>query len=401
MLLPGTFLGVWNLIAITGAHSAARISQARIQAHGHAQLFGWIGSFILGIGFYSLSKKMGQAPHRAAARAWVSWWLWVAGVSLRWCGAVYAWNWRLLLPLSAALELAGFCIFFDTVRKHRPEAPGARPQSGRLPMWIGVVIASTIGFLASLTANLGFAIWLAANGSGPAVPLIVDQHLLALFLWGFIVPAIWGFSSRWLPVFLGLGKPRQRMLLSAVPAAVAAVAAAWWGLPLLFALIATLASIASVLGLRVFGKPFQAPELGGAHKSLPAFVRLAYAWLLVAAGLSLWAAGFDRAGGIWGASRHALTVGFVSTMVFSIGQRILPAFSGMRPLLSQKLMFLSLLLLNAGCLLRVASEIPAYESWLPGIWPFLPVSAVIEMTAFTIFAANLLLTFRSPRETST
>src|SRR6516164_5791125 len=52
MMLPGTFLGVWNLISISGRHAAESISPAWIQAHGHAQIFGWIGSFILGIGWY-------------------------------------------------------------------------------------------------------------------------------------------------------------------------------------------------------------------------------------------------------------------------------------------------------------------------------------------------------------
>src|SRR5579859_6205411 len=34
MLLPGTFLGVWNLLSISGGHASA-ISTAWIQAHGH------------------------------------------------------------------------------------------------------------------------------------------------------------------------------------------------------------------------------------------------------------------------------------------------------------------------------------------------------------------------------
>jgi hypothetical protein len=50
MLLPGTFLGVWNLISISTKQAAAQVSAAWLQAHGHAQVFGWIGSFILGIG---------------------------------------------------------------------------------------------------------------------------------------------------------------------------------------------------------------------------------------------------------------------------------------------------------------------------------------------------------------
>jgi uncharacterized protein involved in response to NO len=44
--------------------------------------------------------------------------------------------------------------------------------------------------------------------------------------------------------------------------------------------------------------------------------------------MSVWAAIADQHGGIWGASRHALTVGFAATMVFAIGPRILPHFAG-------------------------------------------------------------------------
>ena len=102
MLLPGTFLGVWNLIAISGQHTAARIDPAWIQAHGHAQIFGWIGSFILGIGFYSLSKMARVARFRMR-RVWVSWVLWTAGVLLRWVTNLYQWQWREMLPVSAAL----------------------------------------------------------------------------------------------------------------------------------------------------------------------------------------------------------------------------------------------------------------------------------------------------------
>lgn len=83
MLLPGTFLGAWNLIAISDAHTAAGLDPSWLQAHGHAQIFGWIGSFILGIGFYSLSK-MGGAGRFAVNRAWASWFVWTAGVLLRW-----------------------------------------------------------------------------------------------------------------------------------------------------------------------------------------------------------------------------------------------------------------------------------------------------------------------------
>jgi hypothetical protein len=83
MLLPGTFLGVWNLISISSRQAAQSISPAWIQAHGQAQVFGWIGSFILGIGFYALPKLRRSRPF-ALAGAWSCWAMWTTGVALRW-----------------------------------------------------------------------------------------------------------------------------------------------------------------------------------------------------------------------------------------------------------------------------------------------------------------------------
>ncbi len=395
MLLPGTFLGVWNLIVIAGAHTAAQIDPAWIQAHGHAQIFGWIGTFVLGIGFYSLTK-MGRIPEFAIGRAWTSWALWSAGVALRWATNLWLWEWRWLLPASAVLELFGFLLFFATVSGHRPaEGTAAHDAAGR-PVWMIVVVAGSIGFLVSLVANLAVAIQSAVAGVSPAIPHAADQRLLVLFTWAFPVITIWGFSARWLPVFLGLASSSDQMLLTALAVNVAGVGAAMagWRIPATVAFLA--AAGLSGVALRVFRPPVKPPKTAGVHSTFPLFVRSAYGWLLISAAVSVSAALRDRAGGLWGASRHALTVGFMATMVFSIGQRVLPAFCGMRVLYSPKLMFWSLVLLNVGCVLRVASEIGAYESYMPSLWPLLPVSAVIEMIAVTVFAGNLLLTFRQP-----
>ena len=118
--------------------------------------------------------------------------------------------------------------------------------------------------------------------------------------------------------------------------------------------------------------------------------------MVIASALGVCAVYFDQAHGWIGASRHALTVGFVSTMVFTIGQRVLPAFAGMRVLYSPRMMLASLLLLNTGCMLRVSSEILSYENYWPPAWKVLPWSAVCELLAVTVFAANLLFTFKQP-----
>jgi cbb3-type cytochrome oxidase subunit 1 len=116
--------------------------------------------------------------------------------------------------------------------------------------------------------------------------------------------------------------------------------------------------------------------------------------------MSVWASTFDQHDGIWGASRHALTVGFAATMVFSIGPRILPRFCGVTRLFSSQLMFASLLLLQAGCFLRVTSEPTAYEGIAMFAWRVLPVSGMLELAGVLIFAFNMAATIAFGRPMS-
>lgn len=392
MLLPGTYLGAWNLIAIAGRHRLAGVDPAWLQAHGHAQIFGWIGSFILGIGFYSLTK-MAHVPPFAVWRMWLSWSFWTLGVALRWAVNLWRWQWRWMLPVSGAFELAAFLLFFVTVSRHRPAPVSAAATNSDSRTWIWVVAAGSLGFLASLLGNLATVLEVAVSGVGPAIPHEWNQRLLVLFTWAFPVVTIWGFSARWLAVFLGLHNPGSRLLVAALLVNVGAVAIALAGVWLPATALFLTAAGLSAAALRVFQRGVRPAKITGVHPSFPAFVRGAYLWLMASAVLAVLAAGWDKAGGLWGASRHALTVGFISTMVFAIGQRVLPAFCGMRILFSRRLMFVSLMLLNVGCAIRVISEAGAYEGYWPSLWPLLPVSAVIEMTAVTVFATNLALTF--------
>ena len=168
------------------------------------------------------------------------------------------------------------------------------------------------------------------------------------------------------------------------------------GFPLVAALLLPAAAVSAILALRVWESGIRPAKLNGVHASFPLFVRGAYAWLLIASVMSILAALGDREGGVWGASRHALTVGFLATMVFSVGQKILPAFCGARVLFSSGAMLTSLLLLTIGCALRVICEPLAYEGYAGWAWKVLPWSAVIELTAVTVFALNLGFTFARP-----
>jgi hypothetical protein len=392
MLLPGTFLGVWNLLSISDQHGAV-VSPAWIQAHGHAQIFGWIGTFILGIGFYSIPRMTGGKTPRAG-RGWVALLLWVSGALLRWATGVYQWHWRVALPLSGVLELCAFCIFLLLVRRHRP----ARSEgSGRsIPLWVVSILVGTFGLGIGLIVNLLAALYVSANGTTPAFPGAFESRFLTLLLYAFIVPTIWGFSARWLPVFLGLEPIKEEMLRLALLISITGVALAQAGFFHTAPWLLAAAAVASIGAFRLFGPTAHPAKTTGVHPSFSGFVRIAYIWLLLATGLGICAAYLDRANGWVGASRHALTVGFISTMVFAVGQRVLPAFAGMRILYSPKLMLTCLVLLTMGCGLRVGSEILAYEGYWGGAWRALPWSAICELFAVAVFATNLVLTFKQP-----
>lgn len=393
LLLPGTFLGVWNLIAISDHRSLHSLSAAWIEAHGQAQIFGWIGTFIIGIGFYSLSK-MGHLATFAIKRGWQSWALWTTGVTVHWLTGVYAWEWRVLFPLSAGLQMAGFLLFFWTVRRHRSQKPAGERRTPET--WMRLVIASTFLFLLALAWNFAAALCSSFWASSPALPAAADRHVVLLSAWGFLVVTVWGFNARWLPIFAGLRQPSDRGLMGALAVLITGLAAGLINLPAISSLLLIAASITAARALHIFEWSIQPAKLNGIHPSFPYFIRGAYVWLIVAAVLSLAAALFDKNNGIGGASRHALTVGFLATMVFAIGQRVLPAFCGMHTLFSKRLMFASLLLLNLGCVMRVACEIPAYEHNVVLAWRVLPISAITELAAVALFVANLVITFLRP-----
>ena len=390
MLLPGTFLGVWNLIKISSREAAESISPAWIQAHGHAQLFGWVATFILGIGFYSIPKLRKLKPF-ALWSAWLTWALWVTGVTVRWSSNIYPWHWRIALPLSATLEMAAFLIFFQAVITHR--SSGSAKQ---LEPWIFVVIAATLGLLASLLLNVGASFQLALNAGSPAFPHLFDQRYLIVSTWGFIVPMVWGFSARWLPVFMGLPPLRNSFLLLALAFNILGVILGFFEHFFVAGILLLAGAAAVVAAIRFFEPAIKPAKTVNVHRSFPVFIRIAYGWLLIAAALSIWAALAGAAPGIWGASRHALTVGFIAAMIFCVGQRILPSFCGMRVLWSPRLMLVMLVLLMSGCTLRVASEILAYQDYATWAWNILPISALIELTAVALFAVNLIVTFARP-----
>ncbi len=390
MALPGTLLGFSNLMAISAHHGLAFLPAAWMEGHGHAQMFGWIGSFILGIGFYSQ-----PARERSAIRLPLACFvLWTSGVAMRWFANIYEWHWRSLFPISAGFELIAVILFVAAASRHKlPEQMEGKPAKTPMELWMVSVLLGTAGLAAAVIFNSVECLNLAIHGIQLSFPHALDQKYLVLLGWGFLVPVVWGFSARWLPSFLAIAKPDAQLFRLALVLDLMGVLCGTAGLPKPATVLLALSAVTIGFAIHLTQRPHGQPKVQGIHPSFPTFIRLAYAWLVIAGSMSIWAAFVDQRGGIWGASRHTLTVGFAATMVFSIGPRILPHFGGVHGIFSKRLMFLSLLFLQTGCLLRVSSEPLAYEGLLPFAWKVLPISGMLELSGVLLFAANLSLTF--------
>jgi uncharacterized protein involved in response to NO len=398
--LPGTLLGVWNLLAIAGEHGNARVSPAWIQAHGQAQLIGWVGTFILGISLYVLPKFLNRMI-RNFRLVWLVWALWSAGAAWRWLAGVGAPYWRTGIVGSAILELAGFVLaqyllWFGHGQRDsaRPGTAATRSFPGDLASWLWIVGFAAFGI--ALLLNLGMSVVVALRASEPVFPAMADRTFLVIALWGFSIPVAWGYSTRFVTIFAGLRTPVQSAARWLAAGVAAIVICALLRQFLIADLLAATVTLGAICALQVFRSSIREPKRIGVYRHYPVFLRLAYGWLMVGALLGIWADLEPQLTGLGGASRHALTVGFLAMLIFCVGPLILPAFLAGRELHSARWMGASLWLLATGCFLRVSSEAVAYSASGGLSWKVLPVSGLFELTAVCIFVGNLGWTMTQP-----
>jgi hypothetical protein len=381
LVAPGTLLGVWNLLGITSQRQMAAISAAWIQAHGHAQFFGWVGTFIIGISLYALPKFRG-AVCRSIPAGWVMWALWSTGVGMRWwagvAGAVHPMAFR--LPAALELTVAVLLIWQTTPSG----ASYRRGQAWELPIFAGFTM---------LAAILAWQMVLVMRPlASPELPLGPDRMLISLSIWTFAFPVVLGYSAKFFPGLMGTPPAHSAGMRLAIGLALAGGAGFLFDSTILAAGATTMAVALACWSLRVFHPRAGKPKITGVYAGYPRFARLAYVWLGVAAVLGF---GVSRPG-LLGASRHAFTVGFLATLIFAIGPRILPSFLNSRELWSARLMGGSLALITAGCTLRVLCEPLAYGAVISLAWKALPVSAFAELTAVVLFACNLAMSLATP-----
>jgi uncharacterized protein involved in response to NO len=372
-LTVGFGLGLVNLVRIASAQSYAEVSGALKQIHGHAQIFGWVGLFVMGVACHAL-PRMKMQPLRPVRAAKASLWLMLAGIAARASG------WRFAVLGSGLLELAGIGCFVWLMADVVVGSEQKREPYEKF-IW-----ASMVWFLV-------LGIW-NARIVWHRVPALHNALWIHAALFGFIANMIFAFSLRVLPHFMGLREPKTWA---------ANLAFVSWNTAIFFRYpIESLAWKASCLeaagialfvyALGIFAKRRTKIEIQGVDNCFSCFVRVGYAWLLVTA-LVPFHADVYRLGA---SSRHTFAVGFVTPLIFGVAYRVLPIFNGVN-LWSNRLMRVSFWCWLAGSTLSLAM---AFNKVFESAWSFAwsGIAGTLVFAAVVMFAVNIAMTLRTRAE---
>lgn len=397
ILSAGATWGAWLLWRIGFAGSFTGASIHEVNAHGHAQIYGWVGLFIMGFAYQGFPRmwRTTLSRPRLAVVVFVSMLLGliVRTVGMAAHGATFA------LPLAlggGALEALAIGIFavqmFATFRA----------GNALLSPSVAFIFGALFFFLAQCALDLWHTyttmtaattrelVWYISTYQAPLRDLQI--HGLALFM-------ILGVSLRALPTMFNLPPVPHRR--------------AWWAFVILSAAVAgesilfvlyrytanhVLAAFLMVpwlmlaIGCWMIAGPWRLwHPLPTADRS-GKFIRAAYGWLAVSLLMLLLLPVYQIVSGIpfshayYGAIRHAVTVGFISMMIMGMAARIVPILNGIdgNGLTALRGPFV---LINVGCFLRVSLQ--TLTDWNPAFFLAVGLSGTLEVVALAWWGWHL------------
>lgn len=384
-LTMGMTLGVINITRIALGQSYYSIGGAIKQAHGHAQLFGWVALMIMGVAFHAVPRfKMTTLPSVAAAKA--AFGMMLGGVLLRSVAQPLADHIiaAVALVMSGLLELGAVGIFAWTIGKILRNKEQPREFFEKF-LWAGV------GWFVALACCNVLATFRMVAQHTTAIDALEDTLFIHVALFGFISNMIFGFSMRVVPHFMGLRDTKVWM----------ANAAFWlWNgaiflryphdvLAWIASGMETVAAILFVWSLGIFAKRRVKMEIQGVDGAFAWFLYLGYGWLLIAAALPFHADIFR----LTASARHAMTIGFITSMMLGVAHRVLPVFNGVN-LYSSRLLHVTFVLQALGSTLPLAMAVaPVYEQ--PWAWAWAGATGYFVLGAVMIAAWNLGMTLRA------
>jgi hypothetical protein len=362
-----------------------------------------VGLFIMGFA-YQAFPRLWQTTLAAPGWAVVAFGLMVAGLVLRTAGIVAAEAGE----AAALLALAGGLMQVAAVGLFTGQLLVTFRRSGaRVEAYAGFVLAALGWFVLSSV----FSVWhswhtmtapdldalIAAIATYQAPLRDLQIHGLALFM-------ILGVSLRMLPAIYGLPRVPERRAWSALALLISAVAGEtvvflvyrWTGNHVIAAglelpWMMMTAAVLMVAWPWHLWRPMPEPERTGK------FLRAAYAWLAVSLAMLLLTPAYHGLVGVpfshayFGATRHAITVGFVSLMIMGMAARVVPTLCGVDPHSLSSLLG-PFLLVNLGCLLRVTTQIAT--DWTDRAYAPIGISGTLEVAGLAWWGFGLVRLIR-------
>ncbi|MCG3181795.1 MAG: hypothetical protein BIFFINMI_04204 [Phycisphaerae bacterium] len=374
------------------------VSVFDVNAHGHAQIYGWVGLFIMGFAYQAFGRFR-HVPLVRPGWANASFYLMIGGIVASVVGQIaHASRLGLAVALAGqAMELTAIGLFVSVVigtyRASRSKGLGVHD---------GYIFASIAWF--AVQALFGLAhLWLTMTAATPSELVYwvttLQAPLRDMQIHGFAMMMILGVSLRLLPGVLGLpaiSARRARLWLVLLNGAIVGEVMLFMGYRLLDNhLLAALLLVPWALllvGAAALLWPWRLwRPLPGSDRS-GKFVRAAFGWLALSMLMLVLLPAYSRLAGLpfshayYGAVRHAVTVGFVSMMILGMSAKVVPTLNGLDTRQLRQL-WAVFILLNVGCALRVGFQIVT-DFW-PTAFALVGVSGVLEVTATAVWGVGL------------
>jgi hypothetical protein len=382
------------------------------QAHGAAQLWGWGALWVLGVGAVLLPKLCGVSAPRpgplAGAAALV-----FTGLLMRWLvqaiqasAEIPGWPARAALAASGLLLLGGVTWGASVLGRCMQGVPSLRD---RPRLWKVLPLVAP-AFVCLLLGTLSMAALSVHAASAGEVLLHPRGHRAAshLVLMGFLLPAALGFGALLVPPFFRWGlvasKHLRWLALLLFPAVLVGAGAELAGAtgPGRVAGAAVGVLLIAYLGLLVWSATHPPPSLWppghapptrrfaydrGEYGRFELLVASAWIWLAVGAVVLV-------VGGPADAARHAIGVGFLTSLIAAMALRLVPR------LLGGEVRWRGV----AWPLFGVAN-LAAAGRVLPMLWPGLPgralllgLSGLAGLSIVVLLAVHLVHAFASGRD---
>ena len=366
---------------------------ALAQAHGHLQVYGWAGLFVIGVALHFVPRLMGRRLAGARLVPWILAMLVTSLVLRAICQPLASTDTSMFiaagLVISGLLECAALAGVVAIVGLTAWRVPSLSGRTALWSIWPFVVAAFASLALASVV-NLANMLRL-AGATSALVPANGDALDVTLGLFGFLVPMALAMSARALPMYAGLDAFPRRALwplawgyisgLVLICAGDLFTGNTWSRVQGLGEVLVGLTVFAFVgMFVRLMSSRGKIPRRVAALSPEPeqlarqyvskvaseranygpyvALIGSAYSWAILGGVLFI----IDGLGVLISAEpfvsmdaiRHTFAIGFIALLICGVSSRMIPGFAG-KSITSPKLVWTLLWVGNAAAILRVGA----------------------------------------------